>query len=580
MMQSSRVDSPSRIRIVSIGASAFFLAAFASQAWVQTFGAGGIQRKADKTERFVLNIPDAPKRGIIRSADGVVLARDDEQYALNIDFAKVPKSDGFYIDLGEAIGASGEEIRSYAKAGKKVTWPATLKSDAKKRLAEVKKKWRADGVSAASSGNRMYPMGESASAIVGLFGNAATAKGIEKEFSKLIVGKPGKMRGLVDRTGAVLPMRMEERTPRVDGADIELTIDSNLQRVAFESLKRAVEKHRAESGVAIVMNPKTGDILAMANWPTFDPRTGQGPDGEPADVNPAVMSRWEPGSTMKVFTQAKAIDDGVVDSNWHLMCNGVLRKGKSQIQCDLHGGTRAHGAVNMEKAIAASCNVSAATWSLGIGREPYQQFVKDLGLLDRIDVGLPSTTFGTLSDDYAKTRELMSWGFGQSMGIPPLSLGAAFGAFGNEGIWMQPRLVKSIGGKDNPVKEGKKVFSPETTRQVVQNMEAVFESERGTAHSLRIPGYRIAGKTGTAQRIGRGGGQVSNFVGLVPSVKPKAMILVMIDHPTRGGFYGGVVAGPVFTDLARAVIRKYEMKSDSGTQKSMPKPDVEVQVQR
>jgi cell division protein FtsI (penicillin-binding protein 3) len=145
---------------------------------------------------------------------------------------------------------------------------------------------------------------------------------------------------------------------------------------------------------------------------------------------------------------------------------------------------------------------------------------------------------------------------------------------------MQPRLVKSIGGKENPVKEGKKVFSPETTRQVVQNMEAVFESERGTAHSLRIPGYRIAGKTGTAQRIGRGGGQVSNFVGLVPSVEPKAMILVMIDHPTRGGFYGGVVAGPVFTDIARAVIRKYEMKSDSGTQKSMPKPDVEVQVQR
>jgi cell division protein FtsI (penicillin-binding protein 3) len=178
----------------------------------------------------------------------------------------------------------------------------------------------------------------------------------------------------------------------------------------------------------------------------------------------------------------------------------------------------------------------------------------------------------------------MSWGFGQSMAIPPLSLGAAFGAFGNNGKWMRPRLVKSVGGKENPIREGKQVFSGETTRQVVQYMEAVFESERGTAHSLRMPGYNIAGKTGTAQRIGRpGGGQVSNFVGLVPSVEPKAMILVMVDHPTRNGFYGGVVAGPVFKDLAEAVIRKCQIRPSSGTQRRMdsrPAPTIDIEVRR
>jgi cell division protein FtsI/penicillin-binding protein 2 len=284
---------------------------------------------------------------------------------------------------------------------------------------------------------------------------------------------------------------------------------------------------------------------------------------------------------MKVLTQAKAIEDGVIDSGWRLMCNGVLQRGKYKISCDLHGGTRAHGAVNMEKAIAASCNVSAATWAMGIGYEPYRQFVEDLGLLDRLDVGLPSATSGEIPpNNVARTHDLMCWGFGQSMAVTPLALGAAFSAIGNDGLWMRPRLVKSIGGKENPVREGKLVFSPKTTRQIIPYMEAVFESDRGTANSLRIPGHLIAGKTGTAQRMGRGRGNVSNFVGLVPSQEPKAMILVMVDHPTRGGIYGSVVAGPVFKDIAEAVIRKYQLHPASGTQKSMPKPDVEVQVQR
>lgn len=586
MSQLSQADNKKRLRLVSIGAAAFFGLAIYSQANVQVLSSREIKAKALKSKRFVVTHIDTPKRGQIISADGQVLARDEGVYALHINFEKVPKSRGFYLDLGEAAGMSGSEIQELANSsGGDVLWPARLTPDQKKKVEAVKTKWRADGLSADSSGQRLYPMGAASSSIVGLLGNSAVAKGVEKTLAEDIAGSPGRSKGLVDRTGAFLPMRMEEESEkRVDGADVVLTIDSNLQQAAFDSIKRAVDSNKAESGIALVIDPKTGDILAMANWPTFDPKTGQGPNGKSADFNPNIMGHFEPGSTMKILTQAKALEDGVVGPGWSWNCGGILKKGPYTIKCDLHHGSRAHGTVNMERAIAVSCNVSAAQWACEIGFEPYHQFIKDLGLMEQLRIPLPNAKPGSLYiEPVAKTHELMCWGFGQSMGVTPLALGAAFTSLGNEGIWMKPRLVKSIGGKEIPVEEGNDVFSSETTAQVMRYMEAVFNSSGGTGKTLRIPGYRLAGKTGTAERMGRGGGYVSNFVGFVPAEAPKAMILVMVDRPSTGKYYGATVAGPVFSDLARAVIRKYGLKPSSGTTEPVQKPvapKVEVEVQR
>lgn len=587
MSQSLQAGKQGRLRVVCYAAAAFFGLALYSQINVQILSSREIKAKALNSKRFVVTHIDYPKRGEIKSSDGQTLARDEGVYALHVNFDKVPKAPGFYLDLGEAAGMSGTEIQEFANRSKgAVLWPARLTPDQKKKVEAVKTRWRADGLSADSSGQRLYPMGVAASSIVGLHGNSAVAKGIEKTFAEEIAGQPGRAKGLVDRTGAFLPMRMESETiKRIDGAEVVLTIDSSLQQVAFDSVKRAVESNRAESGIALVMDPKTGDILAMANWPTFDPRTGQGPDGKPADFNPNIMGHFEPGSMMKILTQAKALEDGKVGTGWTWQCTGLLKKGPYQIRCDLHGGTRAHGRVDMEKAIAVSCNVSAAQWACEIGFEPYHQFIKDLGLMDPLRIPLPNAKPGSLFiEPVAKTHELMCWGFGQSMGVTPLAIGAAFTALGNEGIWMRPRLVKSIAGRETPVEEGNDVFSPETTANVMRYMEAVFDSDRGTGKSLRIPGYRLAGKTGTAERKGRaGGGYVSNFVGFLPADNPKAMIMVMIDRPSKGRYYGASVAGPVFSDLARAVIRKYGLKPSSGTTEVVKKPvapKVEVEVQR
>ncbi|MBC8066078.1 MAG: penicillin-binding protein 2 [Chlorobia bacterium] len=566
---------------------AFFALAVYSQARVQAFGSQDIKRKAIKSNRFVVTDIDEPRRGQILSSDGKTLARDEGVFALHVNAEKVPKSPAFYLELGAAIEMSGSEIREVVSRSKgEIIWPATLTAEQKKKLDAVKSKWRADGLSADASGKRLYPLGSAASSIAGFLGNSETAKGIEKMLSMEIAGSEGISRGMIDRTGAFLPMRMEEdSTRRVDGSNVLLTVDSDLQQAAFDSVRRAVDANKAESGIAIVMDPKTGDVLAMANWPTFDPKTGQGPDGKPADFNPNIMGHFEPGSTMKILTQAKAIEDQVVGPGWTWNCNGTLTKGPYQIRCDEHHGSRAHGTVNLEKAISLSCNVSAAQWACLIKFEPYHQFIKDLGLVDALDVPLPNAKSGSLFiEPVAKTHELMCWGFGQSMGVTPLALASAFTSLGNDGIWMKPRFVKSIGGKEQPTQEGKAVFSPETTHQVMRYMEAVIDSDRGTGKSLRIPGYRMAGKTGTAERKGRkGGGYVANFVGFLPADNPRAMILVMIDRPSTGKYYGATVAGPVFSDLARAVIRKYGLKPTSGTTEAVKKPvapKVEVEVRR
>ena len=567
-MSSLLADRNPRLRLVSVGAALLFGGAIYSQARVQVLGSSDIRDRAKASKRFIVSTTEEPRRGQILSADGKVLARDHGVYALHMNYAKVPRTQGFYLDLGQAAGMSAGEIRELMERSQgDVVWPASLSAEERRKVLAVKTKWRADGLSADPTGERFYPMGMAASSLVGMVGKDGSRKGVELSLADALSGVAGKSTGLVDRTGAYLPMRMEdESTPRIDGSDVVLTIDSMLQEVAFQSIRRAVVSNKAKAGVAIVIEPKTGRVLAMANWPTYDPRNGQGPDGKPADFNPSIQDYWEPGSTMKILTEAKAIEDRKVSAGWTWNCTGALKKGPYRIQCDLHHGSRSHGTVDLEKAIAVSCNVSAAQWACLIGYDPYRQFLDDLGFLAKPDLDLPNVKAGQVfPEEVAKTLQLMCWGFGQSMDVTPLSLAAGFTSLGNGGLWMQPQLIRSVGGVEREPVQGKKVFSPETSSQMMRYMESVFESERGTGKTLRIPGYRMAGKTGTAQRMGRGGGNVSNFVGFLPAEDPKAMILVMVDRPSGGAIYGAQVAGPAYLELARAVIRRLDLRPSSGT---------------
>lgn len=570
-----------------------FAVAAVSQANVQVFSRSSILDRGESSGRFVQTKIDLARRGGIYSIDGKPLAQQAEAATLGVTFKKVPQVAGFYVALSEASGIPASEFEFLAGQG--ITyreWRRTLTPDQVNRLAKVRQDWRADGLSISRGGAREYPLGSAAASIVGFLQDGEPRAGLESSLDKSLRGEDGKTVGMVDRQGAFLPMRLDGRTEkRQDGEAVVLTLDSVLQSQAATVIARAVREHRAKSGVAIIMDPKTGAILAMANAPSFDPLNPTAEVGEKTSIgfNPATMAAWEPGSTFKLLTLARALETGKVTMGEHVNCGGSLQVWSNRvIRCDAHGGKRAHGSIDPTKAIAKSCNVSAALWARDIGHPDMVKYLDNIGLTERTTLGLPLEARGQfVRDEYAKGLQLATFGFGQSMTATPVALASAFSMLANGGVRMKPRLIESIGGVKKPVEKGVPILRPETCQDVLHAMEAVIETDAGTGKHLRIPGYRLGGKTGTAQKINpdtgtvEGGGYVANFVGYVPAQNPRVVILVMVDDP-KGQYYGGTVAGPVFNELAKASIRRLAIPRTDEEKPVLPiakpKPSVAVQA--
>lgn len=597
---------PTGVRIVGGVMALLFAGAALSQARLQTVGQAETIKIARETNRYERKIPDPARRGAIYSSDGKPLAKDEESFEIAVNFGKVPNTPAFWMDLASATDIPASEFSSLAASNiKSRAWEQVISVAQKAQVDAVRERWRADGVSVKQVRRRAYPLAEAVSTLIGLIrpgGDVISSgdhryqallrvigsqpkdsadgpklvngkvvrdlvTGIESTQDSVLKGANGVRIGFTDRAGALLPMREQENTAqRRDGADLVLTIDSDLQQVASEALKVAVEKNQADNGVALIMDPKTGDLLAMANWPSYKPYND---DGSLADLpassgmNPSTMSILEPGSTFKILTLAKALDSGKVHMSDTIHCTGEYHLNRFwRVRCDSHHGNRAHGDISPEKAIAESCNIAAAQWALKVGRTDFLDYVDKLGILAKTNIGVPGELYGRYKrDEYAKPLQLANIGFGQSISVTPVGLIGAFGMLGNDGIRVAPRLIKRTGARDELVAQGQQIVRPETAHEVLRCMESVMSNEHGTGKGLdKIAGYRIAGKTGTAQKIGgHVKGYVSNFVGFVPANNPKAVILVMVNNPKGGNYYGATVAGPVFVSLAKAVIRRYSI---------------------
>jgi len=555
-------------------AGLFVLAAF-SQLKLQTYERDNTLKLADATGRFTRERKDFARRGAILTADGKPIAEDEDAYQLQIQFKKVPKSEAFFMDLGQASGIPASEFESLAhdEVGQR-TWRQPMSALQSEAIAKVKKTWRADGLSLARIDHRSYPFGDDASCVVGLLREGKAQFGLEASQNAVLTGEDGLRKGLTDKQGQFLPMRMASNSKgRKDGSNITLTIDSDLQMVAAREVQKAVVANQADNGIAIVMNPANGDILAMANWPSFAPYQTDGTDGDLSDpqagYNPNYMAQLEPGSTFKILTLAKALDTGHATMSEIINCPGEFKPSKrtKPIHCDSHHGNRAHGAINAEMAIEKSCNVIAATWATRVGYTDFVDYIRDLGLLSRSNLGLPHEAHGNFNyQEPNHPLQLATLGFGQSLTCTPATLLGAFSMIANKGVRVEPRLIKAVGERETPIDPGKRIIREETADEVMKCMELVIQGSHGTGRTLRIPGYELAGKTGTAQKVGKGeAGYVSNFVGFVPANQPRAAILVMVNHPKGARYYGAEVAGPVFQELARAVIRRYNLPATGST---------------
>lgn len=567
-MAQTFTNRPSSLSWTARGLAVLFVTAGLSQAKLQTLERERTIFYATKTNRYSFTRIDFAKRGSILDTNGKPLASDESAYELNVNFDKVPRSDAFFVDLSEATGIPASEFATIAYSPiQSRVWKVPLGPAQCRSVQDVKQRWRADGVSLANAGRRSYPLGAAASGVVGLVRDGTALMGLEMKQNDLLKGRDGRIVGFVDRSGGFLPTRTQQiGDQKANGKDLTLTIDSDLQELAAAAVRNAVVKNKADDGVALVMNPHNGDLLAMASYPSYEPYQPDGTNGELTEgsgYNPAYMGVLEPGSTFKILTMAKALDSGVINMHTTVHCGGTLFINNAwHIRCDAHHGNRAHGTLDPLMAIAKSCNVSAATWALRVGRPDFIKYVEDLGLLKKTNLGLPRETKGLFNyNEYAKPLQLATVGFGQSITTSPTALIGAFGMLANNGVRVEPRLVRKIGDKELAPDAGTRIVKPETTQEVLKAMEAVIESDSGTGKGLRIPGYRLGGKTGTAQKIGKGQkGYVANFVGFVPANAPKAVILVMVNHPTAGAYYGASVAGPVFVQIAKGVIRHFNLQ--------------------
>ncbi|MDR3688597.1 MAG: penicillin-binding protein 2 [Fimbriimonas sp.] len=545
--------------------SLFLVTAF-SQIKLQTWERSSTLKLARSSKRYDLRYVDAARRGSIYTSDGKPLAQDDQSYALTINFEHVPHSDAFFMELSQATGLPASDFAGFASEPKQSkTWLEPIPASRFHDVALLKSRWRADGLSLKKSGQRTCPLGDATSCLVGVIKDYKEGKvytGLERSMNTQLAGKDGLKIGLTDRTGAFLPMRMEAgSSPRADGQDVVLTLDSDLQVLASQAIRQAVTSNNADNGSAIVMDPHTGEILAMANWPSFDPSGAAGSQGL-FGYNPSYMAELEPGSTFKILTLAEALDIGKVSMDETIDCGGEWRPTPStKIHCDSHHGNRAHGPIRPKDAIARSCNVSAAIWATRIGRDNFLKYLDKLGLIRKSTLHVPGELRGRVNfKEPAHLLQLATFGFGQSITCTPVGLIGAFAMIGNGGVRVEPRLLSRVGSRRVETAQGTSIVRPETAQKVLDCMTAVIESDEGTGAKLRIPGYRLAGKTGTAEKVGKGEkGYVANFVGFVPAQSPKAVILVMVNNPKNGRYYGAEVAGPVFQQIAKAVIRHYNI---------------------
>jgi cell division protein FtsI (penicillin-binding protein 3) len=412
-----------------------------------------------------------------------------------------------------------------------------------------------EGIGFLDESKRFYPNAHLASHVLGYVGidNVGLA-GIERSYDPQIRGQPGT--ALVQTDARRHAFSRTERPPTA-GDSIELTIDQVLQWYVERELKAGIEAHAARGGTAIVMDPATGEILAMANEPSFNPNAYARAAPE-VRRNRAIQEIYEPGSTFKVVTASAALDESVMGLDAPIdVSPGYIRIGSRQVN-DVHR----YGVLSFTDVMVKSSNVGAIKVGFKLGPERLGRYVRRFGfgrtLLPDLTGESPGIVWSTLSDS-----ALASVSMGYQIGVTPLQMAAAFSSIANGGELVQPRLLRAVrGATDRDAVERvvlRRTVTAETAARLTSIMEAVVD--RGTAKAARLDGYTLAGKTGTAAKLVNGvyskSQYMASFVGFVPSRNPVATILVVIDTPTKGKYYGGSVAAPVFKRLAEATLRHF-----------------------
>lgn len=545
-----------RIRIVGILFAVFFVITSARAFYLQIIRNDEWNKLADRQHQKV--IPLTPARGTIYDSTGAPLAVSIEVDSCFAEPAVVEDPKRAAATLSPLLGMPPDAIEKKLSGKKSFVW---LQRQITPELAQKIRDLEISGIGFVKETRRFYPNSEVAAHVVGFTGlDPDGLEGIELKYNAQILGNTGYMLVERDALGRQIALMGTVVKKASKGCNITLTLDKNIQYIADKELARAVTESRAAGGIALVMEPATGRILAMSSYPTFNPNAFR---RYSHDVlrNRAVADSFEPGSTMKTFLIASALERRVIGPNDSFNCeNGSYSIGGRVIH-----DTHRYGTLKVSEILKYSSNIGAAKIGSRLGPERLYESLKNFGFGQRTDIDLPGEVAGYLRDRSTWYGiDLATISFGQGVSVSAVQLATAISAIANGGLLMKPYLVEKIIDDSGMVVQQfspqirRRVISTDTARTVARMMEGIT-TEGGTGLNAAVDGYRVAGKTGTAQKVDpvtkcySPSKRIGSFVGFVPAEQPRLTILVVIDEPKTSS-YGGVVAAPAFREIAQQAL--------------------------
>ncbi|PBC64470.1 cell division protein [Streptomyces sp. Tue6028] len=427
------------------------------------------------------------------------------------------------------------------------------------------------GVLAVPASKRVYPNGDLAAGILGwVNADGKGGGGVEQALNKQLAGKDGKIR-YAQSGGRQVPTVGSTETPAVAGSDIELTIDRDIQWAAQNAITEQVKKSRADRGYVIVQDTRTGEILAMANSPGFDPNDLSQANSA-AMGNAALQDAFEPGSTAKLMSMAAVLEENAATPETHVVVPNRLHRGDRLFQDDIDHST---WYLTLNGVLAKSSNIGTilATGQLGKTQKEANRvlysYLRKFGIGSHTGLDFPGETAGILArPDAWSTSQQYTIPFGQGVSINAMQAASVYSTIANGGVRVEPTLVRGTKGPDGrftPAAEPRKtrVVSEKTAKTLAQMLESVVDDEQGTGNKARIPGYRVAGKTGTANRVdpatGKYHGYTSSFAGFAPADKPRVTVYCAIQNATKGSYFGGQICGPIYKQVMEFALKTLQV---------------------
>ncbi|MEW2634643.1 penicillin-binding protein 2, partial [Streptomyces sp. NPDC048389] len=591
-----RLGSPRpRLRLVSLGLTLVMLAFVVRLLQVQAVDASAYAAKAEKNRYLSHEL--AAERGRITDRAGIALATSVDAHDITADPKMFTPEDSNSpnapeqaaqllapilgkdpADLAKKLKKRGSRYAVLARRQTPQVWNQIkdLKGVYAEKAAADKRRGGPGanvlaGVFQEPSSTRVYPNGDLAAGILG-FVNAANrgGAGIESMLDKTLAGKDGTIT-YAQSGGRRVPTATSHEVPAVPGSDIELTIDRDIQWAAQQAMEEQVEKSKADRGYVIVQNTRTGEVLAMANAPGYDPNDlGTVTPGTLG--NPALQDAYEPGSTAKVMSMAAVLEEKKATPGTHVVVPNRLHRGDRLFKDDIDHPT---WYLTLNGVLAKSSNIGTilATGQLGKtqpeANKVLHSYLRKFGIGRPTGLDYPGETRGILAQpqDWS-TSQQYTIPFGQGLSVNAMQAASVYSTIANGGVRIEPTLVRGTRGPDGrftPAEEPEKtrVVSEKTARTLATMLESVVDDEEGTGTKARIPGYRVAGKTGTANRVdpelGVYKGYTASFAGFAPADDPQITVYCAIQNPTRGSYFGGQICGPIYQKVMAFALKTLQV---------------------